>query len=541
MSEPNYPTTSTQTPRRWTGVVAGVVVLVALLAIGYLPRMHGQQQPAYATAESQLPTVAVISPRRPPRADHVTLPGNAQAIQQTTLNAQVTGYVKQVYVDIGDKVTSGQVLATIATPVNDQMLIQAQAQEVQANDGVTQARAQLAAAQGSRQEAAAQLLKSIAGVAQANSAVAQTQAQLAQAKQQAAEQGAQLKLAEANLNLAKVTNDRQQKLVAEGYVAKQTADQTEAAYETSQATVESAKASYAASKSNIEALQASVSAAQQNVDAAKYGVDSSKAAVASADSTVSSNQAAVAEASANMESSQANVLRYAAQQQFQNIVAPFDGVVTARYIDVGAMVTGTVGTSTGTASSSPTALSIAAPPAGGGSGALFSIARTNKVRIYVNVPQDYAMGVLPGQKADVKISQLPRAHLVGAVARTSGALDPASRTLLTEVDIDNSTGKIHPGVFAEVTLTVPRGKGALIVPDNAIVTNASNTQVVEVLPNNTIHYQNVTVGRDYGQTLELTGGVRSTNSIVLNPLESLQEGQRVQTTPGQFPQLKSKS
>ena len=151
------------------------------------------------------------------------------------------------------------------------------------------------------------------------------------------------------------------------------------------------------------------------------------------------------------------------------------------------------------------------------------------------------MGVGPGQKADVTISQLSKAHLVGEVVRTSNALDPSSRTLLAEVDIDNPTGIIRPGVFAEVTLSVPRSKAALIIPDNALVTNASNTQVVEVLPNSTLHYQNVTVGRDYGQTLELTSGVSSSTSIVVNPLESLQEGQSVQTTPGQFPLTKSKS
>jgi len=433
------------------------------------------------------------------------------------------------------------VLATISTPENDQMLVQAQAQETQANDGVTQARASLAASQGSRQQAAAEVLKSIASLEQANSAVAQTQAQLSQAKQQAAEQQAQYKLALADLNLAKITNERQQKLVSEGYVAKQTGDETQAAYETNLATLEAAKASVAASNANIDALEASVRAAQQNVAASKYGVDSSRAALTSANSTVDSSRASVGEAEANLESNEANAQRYVAQQQFQNIVAPFSGIVTARYIEVGAMVTGTVGTSTGSPQSSPTALSITTPALTAGSGALFAISRSDKVRIYVNVPQSYAASIMPGQKADVAVSELPRAHLVGTVTRTSGALDPTSRTLLTEVDVDNTAGLIHPGVFAEVNLTVPRPRGVLLVPDNAIVSNGGNVQVAEVLPTGKVHYETVTIGRDYGQILELASGVRSTTKIVLNPLESLTEGQAVRTTPGQFPQPKGKS
>ena len=232
------------------------------------------------------------------------------------------------------------------------------------------------------QEASAEVLKSIAALEQANSAVAQTQAQLVQAKQETDEQVAQVKLAVANLHLAKVSNDRQQKLAAEGFVAQQTADTTQAAYETNVATVQSAQAALAASKSNINALQASVLAAQQNVAASKYGVDSSRAALDSAKSTVTSNEASVGEAVANLSSSAANTQRYAAQQGFSNIVAPFAGVITARYVDVGAMLTSTVGTSTNATQSTPTGLSISAPGSGGGSSAIFGMASLDRIRIF---------------------------------------------------------------------------------------------------------------------------------------------------------------
>ncbi len=179
-------------------------------------------------------------------------------------------------------------------------------------------------------------------------------------------------------------------------------------------------------------------------------------------------------------------------------------------------------------------------PAGSASGgsqspSLFSIAQTGTLRLFISVPQTYQNSIHVGQIAQVQAHELPGQIVTGKVTRTAGALDAASRTLVTEIQINNASGLLRPGMFAQVLLRVPHPGSAVLIPDPALVTNAGGTQVILVGPNRKLHFQPITVGRDFGQVIEVMSGLRSGQQIVANPSDNLHEGQTVQTTPAPKP------
>src|SRR5215475_4033462 len=209
---------------------------------------------------------------------------------------------------------------------------------------------------------------------------------------------------------------------------------------------------------------------------------------------------------ATVNSAQANVRRLEELEGFKHVVAPFSGVVTRRQTDIGQLVNA---------------------GNGGTSQELFTLAQTNPLRVYVNVPEAYAPSIHPGVPAYLELTQYPGRKFEGKVVRTSQAIDLSTRTLLTEVDVPNRAGELLPGGYAQVHLGVQVSAERVQVPVNALLFRAEGLRAVVVDSNHKIHLQPLTIGRDYGTTLEVLQGITAADWIVLNPADSLDDGQQV--------------
>jgi RND family efflux transporter MFP subunit len=209
---------------------------------------------------------------------------------------------------------------------------------------------------------------------------------------------------------------------------------------------------------------------------------------------------------ADLTAAQANVARLEKLQGFQKVAAPFAGIVTARNIDNGALV------SAGN---------------GGQSAALFHVAQTDTLRIYVTVPQTNARSVTPGQSAAVSFREIPEKTFDAKVVRTAGALDPASRTLLTELQVANSDGQLFPGMYAEIKFAFPQDPRTLLVPGNAVMVQSDGPKVMTIDAKQTIRTRPVKLGRDLGDKVEILSGLNPAEPLVANPSGSLHEGVEV--------------
>jgi RND family efflux transporter MFP subunit len=288
-----------------------------------------------------------------------------------------------------------------------------------------------------------QLLQAKASLQQAQAALEQALANQQQGK--------------ANQELAHVTADRWKNLAGKGVVSRQENDQYQAQYQ--------------AQTANLQALDKAISAARSNIAAAE-----------------------------------ANVARLDEMQGYRVVKAPFEGVVTLRNVDVGALVNA-------------------------GNTLLYRIAQTGTLRIYVNVPQTNASSIKPGQAAQLSVSNLPGRRFTGTVARTANALDPTSRTMLVEVQVPNNDGALLPGMYAQVDLSSARAQAPLLIPGDALIVRADGTQVAVVRPDHSVHFQKIEVGRDFGDRLEVTSGLREGDTLVVNPSDVVREGVKVNTVP----------
>jgi RND family efflux transporter MFP subunit len=199
---------------------------------------------------------------------------------------------------------------------------------------------------------------------------------------------------------------------------------------------------------------------------------------------------------------QLKVLRQ--QKAYQQVLAPFDGVVTARNIDVGSLVQADATSGT----------------------FMFTVTQSDVMRIQLFVPQDAAIGVKPRIDAVVRVPELPGRTFAGKVTRTADALDPATRTLLTEIDIPNPDGTLRPGIYCTVELKVPRVAPSLIVPASAIVFDDDGLHVL-VVENGVTHLRKVNETRDLGTEVEVDDGVEAGDQVVLDPPIDLGEGSKV--------------
>jgi RND family efflux transporter MFP subunit len=381
--------------RRWALGLAVIAVLVAALGFGVW-RHYRQYREALATATQHrdfVPTVRVEAVRASPARMLVTLPATTNAYEAASIFARASGYIEKRYVDIGSRVTAGQILAEITAPELDHQIAQAQANLLQSE--------------------------------------------------------ATLRQTEANRELALVTRQRNSPLVAQNYVSKLQGDTDRLNY-----------------------------AAQQQA-------------------------AAAGEATIQAQSAQVKVLQQ--QKAYQKVVAPFDGVITQRNIDVGSLVT--ADTASGTS--------------------MFAMTQSDVMRIQLFVPQDAAFGVSPGVDAVVRVPEIPDRTFPGTVTRIADALQPGTRTLLTEIDVPNPDGVLTPGIYCTVELQVPRKTPSLIVPAGAIIFNRHGLQVA-VVENGVAHIRKVDVARDLGTEVEVRDGVKDGDEVVLNAPVELQEGGRVE-------------
>lgn len=385
-------------------MLAGLIVVGFF--VGYLPR---QKREAVLAAESQetgatLPLVNVSRVTRSAGNSTLVLPGNIQAVTEAPILARATGYIRKRYVDIGDRVKSGQVVAEVEAPELDQQILQANAVIEQAKSSVQQAEA-------------------------------------------AIQQG------RANENLARLTAGRMTNLLGRGVISKQDND--------------NAQAQYAAQQANVEALSKAASAMRSSVTAAE-----------------------------------ANLARLNQVKTYQTVRAPFEGVITLRNVDTGALVNE-------------------------GSTLLFRIAQTGTMRIYINLPQTDSENVKVGQQAIISIAERPGRNYPGTVTRTSNALDPATRTLLTEVQVQNSDGSLMPGMFAQVDLTMPRKFPPLLIPGDTLVVRSDGPQVAVVSSDGLVHFTRIQLGRDFGDRLEVLSGLEEGQRLAINPSDEVREGVKV--------------
>jgi RND family efflux transporter MFP subunit len=215
-------------------------------------------------------------------------------------------------------------------------------------------------------------------------------------------------------------------------------------------------------------------------------------------------KSADAQAKANLAAADANVERLRQLESFKRVLAPFAGVITRRNVDVGDLI-----------------------DAGGGAGrALFVMAQTDPLRVYVNVPQSYAHLVKPGQQVSVTQQELRGQNFKGEIVRTAGAIDAQTRTMQVEVMLANKDGKLLPGAYVQVALPLA-GTGALTVPTNVLLFRAEGPRVAVVGDDSKVRLRAVKIGRNFGEVLELLDGVGPQDRLVLNPPDSLNDGDPV--------------
>jgi RND family efflux transporter MFP subunit len=238
------------------------------------------------------------------------------------------------------------------------------------------------------------------------------------------------------------------------------------------------------------------------------------------------------QAQANLAAADANVRRLEQLEGFKDVFAPFTGVLTKRNVDPGALINA---------------------GAGAAGRELFDLARVDPLRVYTSVPQAYAPFIKVGAKTFVTLQEFPGQKFLATVARTAESIDPTTRTLLTEVDVPNKEGRLLPGSFGEVHFAVGSGVNKVTIPVNTMLFRAEGARVAVVGADNKVELRPINIGRDYGATLEILGGVAPSDKIVVNPADSLEDGQQVnvaqppanqppanQQQPGQAPHSQQK-
>ncbi len=365
-------------------IVGAAVALLIIggLLLGWVPRWRQSRSTADDTSQLAIPSVSVVSPAPGTNRDGLVLPAEVRPWLEASIFARANGYLKSWQADIGAHVEAGQQLAVIETPDLDQQLEQAKAQ---------------------------------------------------------------LTLAQANLHLAEVTDNRWKELLKTASVSEQAAAEKAAARETAAASVE-------ADRANMRRLQELVS--------------------------------------------------------FQRVTAPFAGTVTIRAVDVGDLIV-----------------------AGSGGKQLFHLAQADKLRVYVRVPQTASASIAAGQVANLSIPEHADHPFPAKVVTTSESISATSRTLLVQLEVDNSRHQILPYSYGEVRFDEHAGNPALTLPANTLLFRAEGLQVGVVNSNAVVELRKVQIGRDFGQTVEVTGGVTPADRVIANPSDSLVSGIKVQIQP----------
>ena len=363
------------------------VAAILLAALAFLERQRQSSETRAAQPVWHEPTmeVSVVHPEKVPETIPLELPGQTQAYTDAPIFAQTSGYLKTWYFDIGAKVKAGEVLVEIDTPEVDQELAEAQAQ---------------------------------------------------------------VKVAQAALELARVTFVRDQDLFNRKVIAAEDYDTAADTYHESQAT---------------------------------------------------------------LAADQANVHRLEALKAFKIIRAPFDGIVTARDIDLGEYV------------------------AAGSGNQLFREARISPLRVYINVPQAFTPLVKLGAEADLKLNEFPGRTFPARVTNTAVAIETVSRAMLVELQYPNDSGELLPGAYAQATLKLTGNTGLFTIPSNAMLFRADGTTVGVVDPDGKVEIRKINIALNNGNTLQIAGGLSETDEVIVNPSDSLAAGMTVTVLRPQQP------
>ena len=355
----------------------------------------------------------MIAARRSSAQDRLSLPGTLSPIEEASIFARASGYVRARKVDMGDHVRSGQLLALIDAPDLDQQVDQARATLLQSESALGHMKAQL--------------------------------------------------------HLATLNRDRYRVLAAQGVVSRQEGDTQEANYEVAAA--------------NLQAAESTIKANRANLD------------------------------------------RLIKLQQYERVEAPFDGIVTARNVDVGTLISAT---GSGMGINTPGANSAAATGLSGASSSeMFRVAQIKRLRVFLSIPEGYVPFVKTGQDTEIESEALPERKFMGKVTRTADSVDQNTRTLLTEIQIDNRKQELLPGMYVTVSLLNVRTRPPVVVPADSLITRSQGTQVA-IVRDNTVHLQSVVVGRDYGALTEILSGLEEGDLVVMTPNDIAREGAKVQ-------------
>ena len=380
-AEPTRPTE--QVEKSGGGHTLIVVIAVALLgaiAYGLHLRSTSAKKLATATDDAAILTVEVVHPTTGSQAGDLALPGNVEAFTDTPIYSRTNGYLKKWYFDIGSRVHKGDLLAEVETPEVDQQLVQSRAE---------------------------------------------------------------LERMQANADLAGVTSNRWQALLAKHAVSQQEADQT---------------------RSSFIAAQAAVHA------------------------------------------SDANVRRLQQLQSYERIVAPFDGVITARNTDVGDLI------DAGSGSNNPREL--------------FHLAAVKSLRVFVAVPEVDSDSIHNGDQATLTQDANSNLKISGTIVRNADAIDHSTRTLNVEVDVDNAKGVLRPGAYVFVHFRLPAIGNSVTIPSNTLLFRAEGLRV-GVVRNGRVQLVPVTIGQDFGNSVEITSGLTPADEVILDPSDSLASGMEV--------------
>jgi RND family efflux transporter MFP subunit len=371
-----------------------IVVLATGLAYGAW-QSYARHQAVMATAQQQrdfVPALRVAAVKSSDKTISLTLPATTLAFTMANMYARVSGYISKRNVDIGDRVKKGDLLAYISAPEIEYQLAQSEA------------------------------------------TLLQTQASVRQMM--------------ANMELARITDQRNVPLVERGFVSALNGD------------------TY---RLNLKSQEEQVQVAQANVAA---------------------------------QAAQVEVARQ--KKDYQSVIAPFDGVITQRNVDVGDLMQGDVTSGT----------------------FMFTVQQSDVIRTQVYVPQEQAFGLVPGVKTTVRVPTMPNRAFPGTVTRIADALEPTTRTLLTEIDIPNPEGALQPGTYVTVELHIPRKTPSMLVPAQGIIFDQHGMQVA-VVKDGKASIQKIAVTRDLGTQIEVDHGVKPGDQVILDPPVNLENGQKV--------------
>lgn len=432
-------------------------VLVACLSLVILgcggPRAADvPKSPAQSAAVSSIERVTAATPQRKDLTLTSTQPASIEAFESTPLSPKVAGYVREVLVDIGDRVTAGQVLLRLDAPEMLDERRQKEAELKRAEAEVGQAQTGIVAAESS-------VASSRAGVTQAEAALARARSVLEQYRSEAA---------------------RIEELAKSRSVTPQVADE---------------------SRARLQASEAGEQEAVAGIEAARAKVQESESAVAQA-------QADRVAAEARREVAAANVAYVETMIGYLELKAPFDGVVTQRNTDTGHFVRAS----------------------NEGSLPVLAVARTDKLRVFVAIPESEAAFVTSGEQADpaiVSVQALSGRQFPASVTRTAWALDPSNRSLRVEIDLDNTDGQLRPGMYATASMTLDRRELALTVPATALVRDGTQVLVCAIRDGKVVRTA-VQTGLRVGDDVEVISGLSDDALIVQLRADTLKDGQPVE-------------